>query len=112
MWCHLLLIVPVVGLGLFAVLPFPIALPAYLVMSTPSLFVYWATSRAMHRPVTTGMEGMIGARAQAVTDLSPRGRIRYGGELWFAEAAEPIASGTRVTIERVEGMSVRVRPAA
>lgn len=109
MWCHVLLIMPVAGLGLFAVLPLPIALPAYLVVSAMSLFVYWATYRAMHWPVTTGAEGMIGARARAVTDLSPRGRIRYGGELWLAEADEPISAGTRVTIERVDGMRVRVR---
>lgn len=112
MWCHFLLIMPVAGLGLFAVLPLSMALPAYLVVSAISLFVYWATYQAMHRPVTTGAEGMVGARAEAVTDLSPRGRVRYGGELWTAEADESIAAGTRVIIESVDGMRVRVRTAS
>jgi len=109
MWCHVLLGMPVAGLGLFAVFPLPIALPAYLAISALSLFVYWSTYQAMRRPVTTGVEGMIGARAQAMTDLSPRGRIRYGGELWLAEADEPISAGTEVTIQSVDGMRVKVK---
>lgn len=112
MWCHALLVLPVAGLGLFAVLPLPVALPIYLLISAVSLFVYWATYRAMRRPVTTGAEGMLGVQVKAVTDLSPRGRIRYGGELWLAEADESVAAGTRVTIESVDGMRVRVRTAA
>lgn len=112
MWCHFLLIMPVAGLGLFAVLPLSMALPAYLVVSAISLFVYWTTYQAMHRPVTTGPEGMIGARAKAVTDLSPRGRIRYHGELWVAESEKPIPAGARVTITRVDGMRIRVRPSS
>ena len=126
MWCHLLLIMPVVGLGLFAVLPLSIALPAYLVLTAISLLVYWSIMRAMHRPVTTGPEGMIGARAEAVTDLSPTGRGRYKGELWQAVAAsrpstdsgtgsvrgagQPIPAGSRVTIVSVDGMRVQVQP--
>ena len=122
MWCHFLLIMPVAGLGLFAVLPLPMALSTYLVISAVSLLVpacacphadrYWITYQAMRRPVTTGAEGMLGTRAKVVTDLSPRGRIRYGGELWTAEADEPVAAGTRVTIESVDGMRVRVRTAS
>ena len=109
MWCHLLLIMPVLGLALFAVLPLPIALPAYLVVSGISLGVYWAVFQAMHRPVTTGREGMLGAWAEAVTDLSPTGRIRYRGELWRAVAREPIPAGSRVVIVGVDGMRVQVR---
>lgn len=126
MWCHLLLIMPVAGLALFAVLPLSIALPAYLVLTMISLLVYWSIVRAMHRPITTGREGMIGARAEAVTDLSPTGRVRYQGELWQAVASshpstdsgtgsvrgagQPIPAGSRVTIVSVEGMRVQVQP--
>ncbi|MFQ5855043.1 MAG: NfeD family protein [Anaerolineae bacterium] len=112
MWCHLLLVMPVAGLGLFAVLPLSIALPAYLVLSAVSLLVYWSTFQAMNRPVTTGPESMIGARAAAVTDLSPTGLVRYRGELWQAVAGEPIPAGSRVTIVSVDGMRVQVRPAS
>lgn len=109
MWCHLLLAMPVLGLGLFAVLPLGAALPAYLAVVSVSLGVYWAVFQAMHRPVTTGREGMIGDRAEVVTDLSPTGRIRYRGELWRAVASEPIPAGSRVVIVGVDGMRVRVR---
>ncbi len=110
MWCHLLLIMPVAGLGLFAVLPLPIALPTYLVLTAISLLIYWSIMRAMHRPVTTGPEGMIDARAEAVTDISPIGRVRYRGELWQAVAGQPIPAGARVTIVSVDGMRVKVQP--
>ena len=110
MWCHLLLILPVAGLGLFALLPFPIALPIYLVISGISLLIYWSVFQAMHRPVTTGPEGMIGKSAETVTDLSPQGRIRYHGELWQALASEPIPAGSRVTIVGVNGMRLLVQP--
>lgn len=110
MWCHLLLIMPVLGLGLFAVLPLGIALPTYVAVASVSLGVYWAVFQAMHRPVTTGREGMIGAHAEVVTDLSPAGRVRYRGELWRAVASEPIPAGSRVVIVGVDGMQVWVQP--
>jgi len=119
MWCHLLLIMPVAGLGLFAVLPLSIALPAYLALTAISLLVYWSIMRAIRRPITTGPEGMIGARAEAVTDLSPTGRVRYRGELWQAVASsrgsargagQHVPAGSRVTIMSVDGMHVQVQP--
>jgi len=110
MWCHLLLIMPILGLGLFAMLPLGVALPIYVAVASVSLGVYWAAFQAMHRPVTTGREAMIGARAEVVTDLSPTGRIRYRGELWRAMAREPIPAGSRVTIIEVDGMRVWVQP--
>ncbi len=109
MWCHLLLLLPLIGLGLFVILPLPIALPAYLALVAISLVVYRATLQAMHRPVVTGKGGMVGATAVAETDLSPTGWVRYRGELWQAVADAPIPAGSRVTIEAVERMRVRVK---
>ncbi|HLZ81908.1 MAG TPA: nodulation protein NfeD [Ktedonobacteraceae bacterium] len=76
--------------------------------------------RAQRRPVTTGMEGMIGAKAVALTPLLPEGRVRYGGEDWSAvldDPAESADAGSEVRVVAVEGLRLRVqavryRPAA
>jgi membrane-bound serine protease (ClpP class) len=68
--------------------------------------------RAQHKPVTTGVEGMIGARATALTPLIPEGRVRYGGEDWAATLvdASSLDAGVEVQIVHVEGLRLFVRP--
>ena len=69
--------------------------------------------RAQRRPVTTGVEGMIGAKATALTPLLPEGRVSYGGENWAAVLDDPGASvdaGSEVQIVAVEGLRLHVRP--
>lgn len=61
MWCHVLLIMPLLGLGLFALLPWPVALPSYLVLVAVSLALYVKVIQAMRQPVRTGREAMLGA---------------------------------------------------
>jgi membrane protein implicated in regulation of membrane protease activity len=54
-----------------------------------------------------------GFRGVVVKSLSPEGYIRIEGELWRAEAADPgksIPSGETVTVERINGLTLLVRP--
>ena len=54
---------------------------------------------------------MIGARAEALTRLEPKGKVRLGAELWDAVAeAGAIAEGEAVIIEAAEGLPLKVRP--
>jgi membrane-bound serine protease (ClpP class) len=69
--------------------------------------------RTQRRPVTTGVEGMIGAKAVAVTPLLPEGRVNYEGENWAAILDDPTASvdqGSEVQIVSVEGLRLHVQP--
>jgi len=69
--------------------------------------------RAQRRPVTTGVEGMIGAEATALTPLLPEGRVSYGGENWAAVLDGPATSvdaGSQVQILAVEGLRLHVQP--
>ena len=69
--------------------------------------------RTQHRPVTTGVEGMIGARATALTPLLPEGRVSYGGEDWAAvldDTATSVDAGSEVQVVAVEGLRLHVRP--
>jgi|GEM_PF-571497 len=69
-------------------------------------------ARSQHKPVTTGPEGMIGARAITLTPLTPEGRVRYGGEDWSAVQDGPAASidaDSEVQIIGIEGLRLHVR---
>jgi membrane-bound serine protease (ClpP class) len=70
--------------------------------------------RAQHAPIRTGEESMIGRTGIARSDLSPKGSVQIGGELWTAELEEEdssIYAGTRVEVIRVDGLRVIVRKA-
>jgi len=62
----------------------------------------------------TGVEGMIGQEGTVVGALSEgvEGMVRVHGELWRANAAQPIAEGTPVRVLRVEGLRIFVEPTA
>lgn len=110
MWCHLLLLVPLIVAGLFLFLPWTTALPiAGLLGGGTALVVYYAW-RAMRQRVVTGLEALVGDRGEAATDLRPEGLIRIRGELWAAEARQPVLRGERVEVLEVKGMKVTVRP--
>jgi membrane-bound serine protease (ClpP class) len=83
--------------------------------------------RARRLPTRTGWEEMIGAVGEVRDPLDPIGQIFVEGALWRAElapphdgqghaAAEPAADGraiergSRVRVESVEGLTLRVRP--
>jgi len=54
----------------------------YLAVSAISLLIYAKIIKALHAPVATGHEGMIGKEARVVSELAPKGLTNYRGELW------------------------------
>ncbi|HZO21357.1 MAG TPA: NfeD family protein, partial [Steroidobacteraceae bacterium] len=67
-------------------------------------------SRSLRRPVVTGVQAMIGDRAEVVQALNGKWRIRYGGELWNAHSATTLQVGQIVRITRVDGLTLWVEP--
>ena len=111
MWsCHVLLLVPLLIAGLFLLLPWPVALPIALLVAGVTAMVIHAGVKVLHQRPMTGAEGMVGVIGEAATDMSPRGVVGIDGELWRGESTEPVARGQRVSVVRVEGLTVRVRP--
>lgn len=108
MWCHVLLMMPLLGLGLFAVLPWPVALPSYLVLAAVSLVLYLKIMRAMRRPVQTGREAMIGAVVTVTRAIASRGQVRYFNELWSALSEQQLTAGERARIVGIDGMRLVV----
>lgn len=107
--CHIILSLPILALSLFFFLPLRVALPTYLAITGASVFVYYKIIAVMRTKVQTGMEGMIGEDAEVIEDINPKGRVRFGGELWRASARDGnFRRGERVRICWVQGMEVIV----
>jgi membrane-bound serine protease (ClpP class) len=65
------------------------------------------------KQVTTGSEGLIGARGEVREDLDPEGLVSVWGEVWRARAeGEPIPRGESVEVLEVNNLRLRVRRAA
>lgn len=68
-------------------------------------------ARALKNRVTTGAEGLLGARGEAASALDPRGKVFLKGELWNAVASTPIAAGATVEVTAIDGLTLSVRAA-
>ena len=71
--------------------------------------VFWIRFLRRYR-VRTGAEGLIGARAEVVQALDPRGRVRLRGETWHARASRRAGVGGRVRVTGVDGLTLEVEP--
>jgi membrane-bound serine protease (ClpP class) len=66
--------------------------------------------RAQRRKPTTGIQGIIGERGEALTELAPHGQVRIHGEIWSARSLDgALAPGTPVVVESVSGLTLHVR---
>jgi membrane-bound serine protease (ClpP class) len=74
------------------------------------VLIVWLAARARRRPVSTGVETMVGALVEAVNDCDERCVVRYGGELWNARTAQPLRAGQQARIVKVVDMTLMVEP--
>ena len=94
--------------------------PALITLGVLSIVSFYFVTRkvlAAHRegPVRAGREELIGAAAEVRTSLDPEGQVWIEGALWRARlggGGEPPRPGDRVTVEAVEGLTLKVRPEA
>ena len=87
-----------------------VIIPAVLCTALFFLFVVGLGIRAQARKPVTGVEGIVGERGEAVTPLSPAGKVRVHGELWSAlTSGEKLPAGCTVTVESVSGLTLTVR---
>ncbi len=103
MWCHVLLAMPVIGLGLFFVFPLATALPIYLLVVALSFALYYKITESMHAPVRTGPEALIGREVMTTED----GSVRWQGEWW---TAQPRLPRQRVRVVGLKGLNLVVEP--
>jgi membrane-bound serine protease (ClpP class) len=67
------------------------------------------TLRAHRQRPTTGKEGLIGQEGMAEGEIALQGKVFVRGEYWDAWSDEPVAAGSSVVVEAVDGMRLKVR---
>jgi membrane-bound serine protease (ClpP class) len=100
----------------FIRLSWSVIIPAVACTVLFFLFAIGAGVRAQRRKPVTGEEGLVGETGEALTDVAPSGavgQVRVHGELWSARSREgKIPAGTRVRVEKVEGLLIVVTRAS
>ncbi len=72
--------------------------------------VVWVALRARNRPITTGIDELLGHTAIALDDFSGHGRVRIRGEVWQAETSAPVTRGQSLQVLALDGLVLRVAP--
>ena len=107
--CHFLFLLPFIALLLFFLLPAGqatfISVPLFLIF----VWLAWVTWKDMRRPVSTGIEGLMGAKAQVVGKTRDGAKVSLRGELWDALSDDELTMGDTVRVTRFERMKLVVR---
>jgi membrane-bound serine protease (ClpP class) len=92
-------------------IPFPF-LVGMAAVSATIIFGFGAFAmRARRRPVVSGREGLVGAQG-VVTWVDEQGMwARVQGASWRVHSSEPLAAGTSVRVEKVDGLTLEVSAA-
>ncbi|MFA6092373.1 MAG: nodulation protein NfeD [Elusimicrobiota bacterium] len=71
----------------------------------------WVVWKAYRRPVSTGVEALIGAEGIARGPLRPEGKVLVHGEIWDAHVqGESLEDGAPVIVLSMQGFKLFVRP--
>ena len=107
--CHILFLLPFIGVILFFIMPFGQALVLYSFILFISSIIIWLIWKDMRMPVSTGIEGMTGGVGKVIQNGTKTAKIFYKGEIWEAICAEEISIGELVEVTGLERMKVIVR---
>ena len=72
--------------------------------------VVWLALRARDRPVTTGIDELVGHPATALDDFSGHGRVRIRGEVWQADSDVAVVRGQVLQVVSIDGLVLHVAP--
>jgi membrane-bound serine protease (ClpP class) len=56
------------------------------------------------------VQGLIGEVGTAQSALAPAGKVFVHGEIWDAVSSSPIPAGSKVVVQKVEGLQLEVAP--
>lgn len=106
--CHIVVLLPLLAVAVFLLLPLGqaafISVPVFLVF----FWLAWVMWKDFRRPVSTGIEGLLGNRAQVVSKTSYGARVSLKGELWDAVSGDELSVGETVRVTRFERMRLVV----
>jgi membrane-bound serine protease (ClpP class) len=73
------------------------------------LYIRWIIGPLRKRKKLTGSESMMDTIGTAISDLTPKGEVRVGGEIWRAESLSGnIRKGEKVVVKGLKGLVVMV----
>lgn len=92
-----------------AEIPASIIIGATVITTMFFLFVIGFGLKAQRSKVLTGIEAMIGAEAESLTDLDPAGKVKFQGEMWNAASVSGnINKGEKVRICAMKDLTLYV----
>jgi membrane-bound serine protease (ClpP class) len=74
-------------------------------------FTVWLALKARRRPVVSGHVEIIGASGTALSDIEREGWAQVRGETWRVVSTARLASGEKLRVSGVDGLTLRVEPA-
>lgn len=86
-----------------------VILPAVIITTLFFSLTVWLAVKAYRRKPVTGSEGLLGLEGEARTDIHQKGQVFIHGELWSAWSDEPIKTGEKVIVEKVEDLKLKVK---
>ena len=99
---------PEVAAGYTLPLSFVVSLAA--ASATVVFFTVWFAVKARRRPVVSGHAEIIGSSGTALANFEREGWAQVRGETWRVVSATPIASGERLRVVGIEGLTLHVEP--
>jgi membrane-bound serine protease (ClpP class) len=88
-----------------------LAVAVSIALCSITIFLGFLALRVRRSRLLTGVQCLVGEVGVARTEISSQGTVLVRGEYWHAKSNVPIATGTRVSVERVEGMTLYVKEA-
>lgn len=111
-WMVLIMGLPLLGLALFLVCPWRVALLPYLTLVAVSGFFDRLMMHSMRVPACSGREEMIGSTAVVLDWEGGSGQVIWKGEIWQARGSGPFARGESVVIGGLSGLILSVKAGA
>ncbi len=87
-----------------------VLLPVVIIVGLFLCGVTYLAARAVLKKPTTGAEGLIGEKGEALTYINNKGgQVFVHGEIWQAISDQEIEKGSPVRVEMVEGLRLKVK---
>jgi membrane-bound serine protease (ClpP class) len=91
-------------------LSFSVILPSVAITAVFFFFTFRIAYRSQRAKVLTGAEGLLGSVGIVKTEVGPSGgQVLLHGELWSAVSDEILPVGTKIIVEAVHGLTVKVK---
>ncbi len=96
--------------GPFMRISYAVLIPALVITSAFFIVTVMLAVRSMRRHPVTGAESMVGREGRAASDITPEGgSAALHGEHWGAFSDEPIPKDSKIIVEAVVGLKLKVR---